>query len=112
MSFFSTKDRRKTIPKAMQPSLWPYMAAICQKNKIFVHAIGGMEDHVHIMMRLPPTLAEAQAILLIKAYSSKWMGRELRVAEGVWIVQRERFECSRSSVLYPKPGKASSEDDV
>jgi REP element-mobilizing transposase RayT len=72
---FSTKERRKTISKAMQPRLWPYMSAICQKNKIFVYAIGGMEDHVHILMRLSPTLAEAQAILLIKAYSSKWMGK-------------------------------------
>ena len=51
---FSTKERRKTISKAMQPRLWPYMSAICQKNKIFVYAIGGMEDHVHILMRLSP----------------------------------------------------------
>ena len=59
----------------MQGRLWSYMAAICQKSKIFVHAIGGMEEHVHVLMRLPPTLTEAQAILLIKAYSSKWMGK-------------------------------------
>lgn len=72
---FSTKNRRKTIPTQMQARLWAYMAAICQKNKIFVHAIGGMEDHAHILMRLPPTLAEAQAILLVKTDSSKWMGK-------------------------------------
>lgn len=59
----------------MQPRLWAYMAAICQNNKIFVYAIGGMEDHVHMLMRLPPTLAQAQAILLVKGDSSKWMGK-------------------------------------
>lgn len=59
----------------MQPRLWAYMAAICQKNKIFVYAIGGMQDHVHMLMRLPPTLAQAEAILLVKGDSSKWMGK-------------------------------------
>ena len=72
---FSTKNRRKTIQKQMQPRLWAYMAAICQNNKIFVYAIGGMEDHVHMLMRLPPTLAQAEAILLVKGDSSKWMGK-------------------------------------
>ena len=72
---FSTKNRRKTIQKQMQPRLWAYMAAICQNNKIFVYAIGGMQDHVHMLMRLPPTLAQAEAILLVKGDSSKWMGK-------------------------------------
>lgn len=79
---FSTKNRRKTIQKQMQPRLWAYMAAICHKNKIFVHTIGGMEDHVQVLMRLPPTLAEAQAILLIKGYSSKWMGKRFAWQKG------------------------------
>lgn len=72
---FSTKNRRKTIQKQMQPRLWAYMAAICQNNKIIVYAIGGMEDHVHMLMRLPPTLAQAEAILVVKGDSSKWMGK-------------------------------------
>lgn len=72
---FSTKNRRKTIQKQMQPRLWAYMAAICQNNKIFVYAIGGMEDHVHMLMRLPPTLAQAEAISVVKGDSSKWMGK-------------------------------------
>jgi putative transposase len=46
---FSTKNRRKTIPREMQNRLWPYISAICQENKIFVHAVGGMEDHCHVL---------------------------------------------------------------
>lgn len=72
---FSTKDRRKAIPHEMQGRLWSYLAAICQRNRIFVHAIGGMDDHVHILVQLSPTISLSQAILLIKAYSSKWLGR-------------------------------------
>ncbi len=79
---FSTKDRRKTISKEMQARLWAYIAAICQKNKIFVHAIGGMEDHIHILIQLSAVLSLAQAVLLIKAYSSQWMGERFAWQKG------------------------------
>ena len=36
-------------------------------------AIGGTEDHVHLVMALPPKLSLAHAIAAIKANSSKWM---------------------------------------
>jgi len=70
---FSTKERRKTIPLEMKERLWAYMGGICKKDKIFVHAIGGMEDHVHLLLQIPPTLSLAKAVLNVKAYSSKWM---------------------------------------
>ena len=42
---FSTKGRRKLISKQTQPELWAYMAGICKNIGIWVHAIGGIEDH-------------------------------------------------------------------
>ena len=66
---FSTKERLKTIPKEMQPRLWGYAAAICQKNGILVHEIGGMEDHIQILLQLPATLSLAKAVKDAKAYS-------------------------------------------
>lgn len=71
---FSTKNRLKLIPKEKQPRTWAYLAGICHQQKIFVHEIGGMEDHVHLLIQIPPTLALADAVLKIKASSSKWMG--------------------------------------
>jgi putative transposase len=71
---FSTKDRLKLIPKDQQPRLWGYMAGICHQNKIFVHEIGGMENHVHMLIQLPPTVTLAGAVQDIKGSSSKWMG--------------------------------------
>ncbi len=35
--------------------------------------IGGMPDHVHILLSLPPTLTIAKALQLIKGGSSKWV---------------------------------------
>jgi REP element-mobilizing transposase RayT len=47
--------------------------------------IGGTENHVHILMHLPPKLALAKAVQLLKANSSKWMseqGKEFSWQEG------------------------------
>jgi putative transposase len=79
---FSTKERRKLIPKASQPRLWSYMAGVCKRERIFVHEIGGMEDHIHMLIQLPAPLSLSDAILEIKASSSRWMGRSFAWQRG------------------------------
>jgi REP element-mobilizing transposase RayT len=72
---FSTKERRKLIPKASQAGLWAYLAGACKKQRIFVHEIGGMEDHLHMLIEIPLTLSFSDALQEIKTSSSQWMGR-------------------------------------
>ena len=36
-------------------------------------AIGGVADHVHVLLSLPPTLSIAKAMQLLKGNSSKWI---------------------------------------
>jgi putative transposase len=73
---FSTKDRRKMISAEFQPRMWAYSAGICKKQGIFVHAIGGTEDHVHFLIQVPPAMALAKAVLAIKSNSSRWSNAE------------------------------------
>jgi REP element-mobilizing transposase RayT len=54
---FSTKDRRKLIPDESKARLWAYLAGVCKKQKIFVHEIGGMQDHLHMLIQNPLTLS-------------------------------------------------------
>jgi putative transposase len=70
---FSTKDRRNSIPKEWQPRLWAYLGGICRHHEIRAVAIGGTENHVHLLILLPPRLSVAKAVALLKANSSKWM---------------------------------------
>src|ERR1700674_2231720 len=82
---FSTKGRRNTIAKESQPQLWAYLAGICKNHEMIALAVGGTENHVHILFHLPPKLALAKAVLLLKANSSKWMterGNEFSWQEG------------------------------
>ncbi len=73
---FSTKDRRNTISKELQPRLWAYIAGICENYEMNAVAIGGTENHIHILFHLSPKLALAKAVQLLKSNSPKWMGEQ------------------------------------
>jgi REP element-mobilizing transposase RayT len=73
---FSTKDRRSTIPPEFRPRLWAYVGGIGKNLGIFVHAVGGMADHIHLLIQVPPSLALAKAVLAIKSNSSRWANEQ------------------------------------
>jgi putative transposase len=62
--------------------LWVYLAGVCKREGIFVHAVGGMEDHAHMLIQLPPTLALSDAMLEVKTSSARWMGRSFAWQRG------------------------------
>lgn len=94
---FGTKDRRSIIPKPMQPKLWAYLVGIGRNYEIVTFAAGGMEDHVHILLRLPPVLALARALSLLKANSSYWMTEH--GLEFSWQAGYGAFSVSASNLL-------------
>lgn len=73
---FSTKYRSKSISKEFQPRMWAYVAGICKNHEIFVHAIGGMDDHIHLLIQIPASLSVAKAVLTIKWNSSRWANEQ------------------------------------
>ena len=70
---FSTKERRPLITPGLQERLWPYLGGIARQNEMKAIEIGGVADHVHILLSLPSTLSIAKAMQLIKGGSSKWV---------------------------------------
>jgi putative transposase len=70
---FSTKERRPSITLALQERLWPFVGGIVRQNKMKAIEIGGMEDHLHVLLSIPSTVSIAKAVQLIKGGSSKWV---------------------------------------
>jgi len=70
---FSTKGRLAMIFPDLQNRLWAYMGGIARENQMKALSIGGMQDHVHMLLSLPGTLPVAKAVQLIKGCSSKWV---------------------------------------
>src|SRR5437868_5361340 len=59
---FSTKKRERRIKEELQIKLWPYMAGIARNHGFEAVKVGGVEDHAHVLMILPPTIPLAKAI--------------------------------------------------
>ena len=49
---FTTKDGRTWIAPEHQQRLWTYIIGIGKNKGVPVLAIGGMEDHIHILIAL------------------------------------------------------------
>ncbi len=70
---FSTKHRRPQITPDLRARLYPYVAGIITNQKGHLLAIGGMPDHVHLLVSLPAHTSVSAALRLVKSNSSKWV---------------------------------------
>jgi putative transposase len=81
---FSTQDRRKTISTEVQDRLWAYMGGVAREHKMAALNVGGMEDHVHLLLSLPSSLSVAQAMRTIKSGSSRWLHESCGLRNFAW----------------------------
>jgi REP element-mobilizing transposase RayT len=84
---FSTKERRPLLTADIRERLWPYLGGIARANDVKAMAIGGVADHAHLLLSLPPTLSVSKAMQLLKGNSSKWLREtfpELRQQDFAW----------------------------
>ena len=70
---WSTRNRQPLLDSNLRDRLWPYLGGIARDNKMKALAVGGVADHIHILVSLPATLSVAKAIQLLKGNSSKWV---------------------------------------
>jgi putative transposase len=80
-----TKNRALNLDSDLRERLWPYLGGIARENKMKTLAVGGVADHVHILIFLPGTLSVAKAIQLLKGNSSQWIHETFpRLGEFAW----------------------------
>jgi putative transposase len=70
---FRTKDSRKTLVQEYSSELYAYLMGFIRNKNCFLYRINGMEDHLHILCDLHPTIALADYMSDIKASSSLWL---------------------------------------
>jgi REP element-mobilizing transposase RayT len=70
---FRTKRSEQSITPEHAKELYNYIFGIIKKRNCVLFRINGMEDHIHILSDLHPSVALADYIKEIKVASSKWM---------------------------------------
>ena len=70
---FGTKDREKTVTEEHCTELYQYIWGIVRNHASKLYRINGVEDHLHLLSDLHPTIALADYVKNIKVANSIWM---------------------------------------
>jgi len=74
---FRTKYGRNTIPEQHEKELYAYIMGIVSNKKSKLYRIGGIENHIHLLVDIHPTFALSDFMKELKEYSSKWLSKNL-----------------------------------
>jgi len=80
---FSTKHREPQLSPEIRARLWPYLGGIARQNGMKALAVGGVADHVHVLLCLPAALSTSKAMQLLKGNSSKWLHETFPTLRGL-----------------------------
>ena len=78
---FSTKERRPRLDNGGREDLFRYIGGIIKRKKSHLYRINSVEDHLHILTSLHPTVALADFVKDIKVSTSGWI-KENRIFPG------------------------------
>ncbi len=78
---WATWDRLPLITPQIEAPLYAAINAKCKELKCEPIAIGGIEDHVHLLVRFPTTLAVATLVKEVKGAPSHLMTHEVMPTE-------------------------------
>ena len=73
---FSTKDRNPALVKPNQKQLYKYLWGILNNKKCHLYRINGVEDHLHIITHIHPTVPVSSLIKDLKTSSNKFIKKE------------------------------------
>src|SRR5438874_10688814 len=96
---FSTKRREPWIRSEIEQRVWAYLGGIARENQMKALLVGGIENHVHLLLGVPPVLAVSKAVQLLKGGSSGWVKENFPGLRGFgWQDGYAAFTVSQSQV--------------
>lgn len=70
---FRTRHSLPAITEAHEKRLYSYIWGYVRNNDCVLHRIGGMPDHIHLLVQLPTTLAVSDFMRVLKTSTNKWL---------------------------------------
>ena len=78
---FSTKDRVPLLSKDVRKTLFQHIKKHAYSNSIYVEAIGGWNEHVHLLISLGKEQNISKVAMLLKGESSYWINKQMILSE-------------------------------
>jgi REP element-mobilizing transposase RayT len=96
---WATWDRLPSLSAEIRPAVYACIKAECLDLKAEVIAIGGRAGHVHVLVRIPATVAVASLVKQAKGASSHLVTHRLAPSNGFkWQGAYGAFSLSKSDV--------------
>lgn len=73
---WSTKNRLPMLHSGLRAEVFPLMGGILTSLKAYPEIINGVEDHVHLLTRVPTTLCVADLVRHVKGGSSRQLNEK------------------------------------
>jgi putative transposase len=107
---WATKERHPFISSEIEIKLYSYITGKADSLNSIVHAIGGTENHIHLILSIPPTQSIAEFVKNIKGSSSHYLNQTFRNPDkfgwqegyGVFSLGQRQLEQAVTYVLNQK----------
>ncbi|MDX5340239.1 MAG: IS200/IS605 family transposase [Cyclobacteriaceae bacterium] len=70
---FHTKGAEKTISESHSKEVYNYIWGIIKNKNSKLFQINGVEDHIHLLVDIHPTIPVSDFVRDVKSFSSGWM---------------------------------------
>ena len=98
---FSTKHRQRFLTPDLTERLYPYLGGLARNRKCSLVRIGGVEDHIHLLVQLARDVAVSEFVGAIKSVSSGWIHDEFPDQQTfAWQQGHAAFAVSLSGVEF------------
>lgn len=96
---FSTKGRKDLIDRNVEERVWAYIGGIARKHQLIAIQVGGIENHIHVLILAKPKIAPSQIVQWLKGESSRWIHETFpELAKFEWQDGFGVFSVSKSNV--------------
>lgn len=95
---WATKDRLPLIESAWESDLHGYIRGKATALECILHAIGGMPDHIHLVISIPPKISVATLIGQLKGASSHHINKYYAAGRFAWQIEYGAFSFSEGSL--------------
>ena len=96
---FSTKFRKPVLSEDCRAELFAYISGTIEEHKASLIVGGGVEDHIHLLLRTHPGYSISSTIKLLKGNSSRWINEEKKTSSRFsWQPGYGAFSVSKSGL--------------